>query len=159
MAKTIAGWERRGERFWRAHHEAWKRSALNQREYCEVQRIPQKAFENWRQVFRREPEPAPAKLLHRRGGLSHTLSHTLSHVAYSTSPIAVPPSYEGRRRRFSMLDRQRLLAEADQPGSNLSDVARRHSLDRRMLVRWKQGLAAARAPEFVQVEIVAAVTP
>jgi len=163
MAKTIEGWERRGERFWRAHHEAWKRSSLNQREYCEVHRIPQKAFENWRQIFRREPEPAPLKLLHRRSGLSHrlshTLNHTLSHVAYSTSPIAVPPAREGRRRRYSDLDRQRLVAEADQPGASLSEVARRHGLDRRMLLRWKQDLAAAKAPEFVAVEIVEAVGP
>lgn len=147
MAQTIGYWERRGERFWRAHHEAWKRRALNQREYCEVQRIPLKAFGNWRQIFMREPEPAPLKLLHRPGGLSHTLSH----MAYSTSPIAVPPVHEGRRRRFNASERQRLLAEADQPGSNLSEVARRHGLDRRMMVRWKQDLATAKTPEFVQV--------
>ena len=39
---------RYGEAFWRAHHEAWKRSDLNQREYCEAQGIPLKAFGNWR---------------------------------------------------------------------------------------------------------------
>ncbi len=37
---------RYGEAFWRAHHEAWKRSDLNQREYCEAQNIPLKAFGN-----------------------------------------------------------------------------------------------------------------
>jgi hypothetical protein len=153
MARTIEGWERRGERFWRAHHEAWKRSSLNQREYCEAQRIPQKAFENWRQIFRREPQAPSPKLLYRRGGLNHTLSHTLSHVAYSTLPIAVPPARDGRRRRFSPLDRQRLIAEAKQPGSSLSEVARRHGLDRRMLMRWKQDLAGAKAPGFVQVVV------
>ena len=26
--------ERYGEPFWRAHHEAWRQSDLNQREYC-----------------------------------------------------------------------------------------------------------------------------
>ena len=39
---------RYGEAFWRAHHEAWQRSALNQREYCEAHGIPLKAFGNWR---------------------------------------------------------------------------------------------------------------
>ena len=29
--------ERYGEAFWRTHHEAWCRSELNQREYCEAQ--------------------------------------------------------------------------------------------------------------------------
>lgn len=38
--------QRYGEAFWRAHHEAWKRSDLNQREYCEAQDIPLKAFGN-----------------------------------------------------------------------------------------------------------------
>ena len=40
--------ERYGEAFWRKHHEAWQQSALNQREYCEAQGIPLKAFGNWR---------------------------------------------------------------------------------------------------------------
>jgi hypothetical protein len=35
---------RYGEVFWRAHHEAWKQSSLNQREYCEAHGIPLKAF-------------------------------------------------------------------------------------------------------------------
>jgi hypothetical protein len=35
---------RYGEAFWRAHHEAWRRSELNPREYCEAQGIPLKAF-------------------------------------------------------------------------------------------------------------------
>jgi hypothetical protein len=32
--------ERYGEAFWRAHHEAWLQSELNQREYCEAYGIP-----------------------------------------------------------------------------------------------------------------------
>jgi hypothetical protein len=40
--------ERYGEAFWRAHHEAWIESELNQREYCEAYGIPLKAFGNWR---------------------------------------------------------------------------------------------------------------
>jgi hypothetical protein len=38
--------QRFGEAFWRAHHEAWQRSDLNQREYCQAQGIPLKAFGN-----------------------------------------------------------------------------------------------------------------
>jgi len=44
MTDWIASRVRYGESFWRAHHEAWRRSELNQREYCEVHRIPLKAF-------------------------------------------------------------------------------------------------------------------
>jgi hypothetical protein len=35
MADGHRAWNQ-GEAFWRAHHEAWKRSDLNQRHYCEV---------------------------------------------------------------------------------------------------------------------------
>ena len=74
---------RYGEAFWRAHHEAWQRSDLNQREYCALHGIPLKAFGNWRAKFMAEPEPVAPKLLYRRGGLSPTLS---SHLSPSLSP-------------------------------------------------------------------------
>ena len=48
--------ERYGETFWRAHHQAWQQSALNQREYCEAHGIPLKAFGNWRAKFKAEPQ-------------------------------------------------------------------------------------------------------
>ena len=66
---------RYGEVFWWAHHEAWKRSDLNQREYCEVHGLSLKAFGNWRTKFKAEPEAPVRKLLHRRGGISQTLNH------------------------------------------------------------------------------------
>jgi hypothetical protein len=76
--------QRYGEAFWRAHHEAWKRSDLNQREYCEAQGIPLKAFGNWRTKFKAEPQQPQRKLLYRRRGLSHTISHSLSHALSHT---------------------------------------------------------------------------
>jgi len=61
--------QRFGEALWRAHHEAWKRSDLNQRQYCEAQGIPLKAFGNWRAKFKSEPQPVERKLnLPRTGG-------------------------------------------------------------------------------------------
>jgi hypothetical protein len=39
MADESLSGARYGEAFWRAHHEAWHRSDLNQREYCEAQAI------------------------------------------------------------------------------------------------------------------------
>lgn len=149
--------ERHGEAFWRTHHEAWKRSDLNQRQYCAAQGIALKAFGNWRAKFEAEPQTPARKLLYRRGGLrhtlSHSLSHTLSHMAYpSESPlkelIIVPPR-EGHRRHFSEEDRRRILAEADLPGSSLSEVARLYGIGRRLLCRWKQELTV----QFVAVEI------
>jgi hypothetical protein len=60
---------RYGEAFWRAHHEAWQQSALNQLEYCEAHGIPLRAFGNWRAKFKAEPEPSVRKLLYRRRNL------------------------------------------------------------------------------------------
>ena len=61
MAEQHRAWKRQGEAFWRAHHEAWKRSDLNQRQYCEAHDLPQKAFENRRLKFRAEPEPVQTR--------------------------------------------------------------------------------------------------
>jgi len=153
---------RYGEAFWRAHHEAWKRSDLNQREYCEAQGIPLKAFGNWRAKFKAEPQPASRKLLYRRGGLSHALSHTsshrlghtLSHMTYPSAdspPPVVPPARAGHRRRFSDADRRHILAEVAKPGVTISETARRYGIARRVLFRWRQEEAAT--PGFVDVEI------
>ena len=73
MADGERSRERYGEAFWRAHHEAWRQSDLNQREYCEAHGLSLKAFGNWRAKFKAESQPPPRKLLYRRGGLSHRL--------------------------------------------------------------------------------------
>ena len=51
MASEIRSWTRQGEAFWRPHHEAWKRSDLNQRQYCEAEGIPPKAFRYWYRIW------------------------------------------------------------------------------------------------------------
>lgn len=171
MADEVGTRARYGEAFWRTHHEAWKRSDLNQRQYCEAQGIPLKAFGNWRARFKVEPQAPERKLLYRRRGLSHslshslshrlshTLSHTLSHVAYPSSRLeapVVPPPRAGHRRRFSQADKRRILDEVAQAGVSVAELARRHGIDRRVLCRWKQELAP---PTFVAVRIIAADAP
>jgi len=145
---------RYGEAFWRAHHEAWRDSTLNQREYCELHGLPLKRFGNWRAKFKAEPQPPERKLLYRRGGLSHSLSHSLSHplshVTYPPSAPIVPPPRDGHRRRFSEEERRRILAEAERPGASMAAIARHYGIARRILCRWKQELAE---PTFVEVEI------
>ena len=163
MADYPAPRARYGEAFWRAHHEAWKRSDLNQREYCEAQGISLKAFGNWREKFKAEPEAPLRKQLYRRGGASHSLSHTLSHtgshsLSHGTYPSLapagpiVPPARAGHRRRFNASDRRHILAEVDEPGTSVSEVARRYGIARRIICRWRQELAVDK-PVFVEVEI------
>ena len=165
MAEDPRPRARYGEAFWRTHHEAWQRSDLNQREYCESQGLSLNAFGNWRAVFKAEPQAPAPKLLYRRGRLSHTLSHspshTLSHVTYPSSelppePVVLPPR-AGHRRRFTEADRRRILAEAAKSGASLSEVARRYGIARRVLCRWRQDLAAG--GHFVEVEVVDAPAP
>jgi Transposase len=163
MADEILTRTRYCEAFWRAHHQAWRCSELNQREYCEAQGIPLKAFGNWRAKFKAEPQLPERKLLYRRGGLNHTLSHslshTLSHVTYpfwwSEGPV-VPPARDGHRRRFSEADKRRILEEAAEPNASLAKIARRYGIARRVLCRWKQELAPA---VFVAVQITDAGAP
>jgi len=161
------GWsgERYGEAFWRAHHEAWRQSDLNQREYCDAHGLSLKAFGNWRAKFKAEPQPPPRKLLYRRGGLSHRLSHTVSHsLSHMTSgapepALIIPPPRDGRRRSFSEADKRRIVEEAGQPGASLSEVARRYGIAARVLFRWKQELKPSAAPMFVTAQIADASAP
>lgn len=76
------------EAFWRAHLEGWRRSDLNQREYCELHGLPLKRFGNWRAKLKHEEPASAGKLLYRRaGGLKHMSKHMLKE-----NPSA-PPSY------------------------------------------------------------------
>ena len=124
--------ERYGEAFWRAHHEAWIESELNQREYCEAYGIPLKAF--GRTKFKAEPQQPARKMLYRRRGLSHALSHGLSHGLGPT----IPPAREGRRRKFSEADKRQILEQATLPDACFAEVARRYGIAERVLFRWKQ---------------------
>jgi transposase len=168
MASEQRHWVRQGEAFWRAHHEAWKRSDLNQRQYCGAEGLPLKAFGNWRAQFKAEPQSPERKLLYRRRPLSPPLSPPVSPPlsprfrpgTYPSSPLAgpiVPRPREGHRRRFSDTDKQRILEEAALPGTSAAQVAGRYGIAQRLLRRWKQELAAA-APTFVTVEIIDAIT-
>jgi hypothetical protein len=52
-------------------------------------------------------------------------------------------------------DRRRIVAEAERPGTNLPEMARRYDIDLRMLRRWKREVTQ-QAIRFVTVEIVEA---
>src|SRR6266545_6241693 len=136
-----------------------KRSDLNQRQYCEAEGIPLKAFGNWRAQFKAEPQPPERKLLYRRRPLSPPLSPPasppLSPVTYPSSRFAgpiVPRPREGHRRRFSDADKQWILDEAARPDARAAEVARRYGIAQRVLRRWKQELAAT-VPAFVAVQV------
>jgi hypothetical protein len=150
--------ERYGEAFWRAHHEAWVESELNQREYCEAYGIPLKAFGNWRAKFKAEPQQPARKMLYRRRGLSHALSHGLSHGLSHDLRPTIPPAREGRRRKFSEADKRQILEQAILPDACFAEVARRYGIAERVLFRWKQELTQV-APLFMAVEIVDATPP
>src|SRR5438552_949230 len=53
--------------FWRAHMEGWKRSDLNQREYCEVHGLSLKNFGNWRAQLTYEDTTLDRKVRWRPG--------------------------------------------------------------------------------------------
>ncbi len=56
------------ESFWLAHLDGWRRSELNQREYCEAHGLPLKRFGNWRAKLRQGEPTSAGKLLYRRRG-------------------------------------------------------------------------------------------
>jgi len=140
------------EAFWRSHHEAWQRSRLNQREYCEAQGLILKRFENWRAKLKDEPEE-PQKLLYRRGGrLSHMTGHmTVPMTKEASGSMAVLAAGAAGRRRFSEEDKRRIVDEASQSGCSVSQTARRYGIAVRMLFRWKEALKPE--PAFASVQV------
>ncbi|MFN9091234.1 MAG: IS66-like element accessory protein TnpA [Alphaproteobacteria bacterium] len=49
-----------------------------------------------------------------------------------------------RRRRWSAADKLRIVAEADEPGSKIAEVARRHEISRSILWTWRKQARAGR---------------
>ncbi len=68
MPRMTAGKRSELESFWRAHLDGWRRSDLNQREYCELHGLPLKRFGNWRAKLKHEESASASKLLYRHGG-------------------------------------------------------------------------------------------
>lgn len=147
------------EAFWRSHHEAWRRSDLNQREYCEANGLPLKRFGNWRAKFKAEPEVA-GKLLYRRGGELRPMSKWARHMSKDVGPpMPDPAKTVAGRRTFSEAEKQRIVDEASQPGVSLSQVARRYGIYRRLLFRWREELRpkleqTSAPPVFAPVQIM-----
>jgi transposase-like protein len=150
VPRMTAGKRLELEPFWRAHLDGWRRSELNQREYCALHGLPLKRFGNWRAKLKHEESASAGKLLYRRGGgLSHMTSHMTkgavpAPASHIPSTRSTPP---GKRRRFSEADKRRIVEAADRPGASVSDVARRRGIAVRQLFRWKQELAPAAKTE------------
>lgn len=78
---------------------------------------------------------------------------TRPRVCNGAIPMTMPMSYRGvevltgveRRRRYSMDEKVRLVAEAAEPGMSVSLVARRHGVSPSLLFRWRQLLSADRS--------------
>jgi transposase-like protein len=144
------------EAFWRSHLEGWRRSELNQREYCEAHGLPLKRFGNWRAKFKQE-DAAPRKLLYRRGG---AVSHMSKWARHMSNGVAPPPSGApipaAGRRSFSESEKRRIVEEASQFGVTVSAVARRYRIGPRLLYRWIEEFKPApeRVPlTFAPVEV------
>lgn len=65
-----------------------------------------------------------------------------------------------RRRRWRDEDKLRVLAEAEQPGARVSEVARRHDISRGLLWYWRRQLRRGRltardiaGPVFLPVQV------
>jgi transposase len=69
-----------------------------------------------------------------------------------------------RRRRWSVADKLRILAECDEPGAQVSAVAARHGIYRSLVFQWRRQardglLVAEPVPGFVPVQLEAPEPP
>ncbi len=65
-----------------------------------------------------------------------------------------------RRRRWSVADKLRILAECDAPGVQVAEVVARHGVYRSLVFQWRRQardglLVAEPTPEFVPVRVAA----
>ncbi|CAH2603397.1 transposase [Rhodovastum atsumiense] len=65
-----------------------------------------------------------------------------------------------RRRRWRLEEKLRIVAEAEEPGANLTEVARRHDVSRALLWNWRRQvrngeLALPTTAQFLPVQMVA----
>ena len=145
------------EGFWRSHHEEWARSTLNQREYCELHRLPLKRFGNWRAKFKSEAAAAEGKLLYRRGGgLGHMSGHMSDKDISRTSTGYVPSTkaMPDGRRNFRTADKKRIVEETLAAGASVLGIARRYRISPPLLFRWKRELGEPpAAPVFLPVTV------
>lgn len=64
-----------------------------------------------------------------------------------------------RRRRWSTPEKERILAEADEAGAVVAEVARRHDVTRQHIYQWRRELrrrvsSASNLPVFIAVEVL-----
>ena len=64
-----------------------------------------------------------------------------------------------RRRRWSIPEKERILAEADEVGAVVAEVARRHDVTRQHIYQWRRELrrraaSAADLPVFMAIEVL-----
>ena len=69
-----------------------------------------------------------------------------------------------RRRRWRLEDKLRILAETDQPGASVADVARRHEISRSLIWNWRSQarrgrLTRAAVSAFLPVQVVSGPAP
>lgn len=64
----------------------------------------------------------------------------------ATGPTMHPGPQTGRRRRFTLDEKRRLLDEASRPGETVSSVGRRHGLSVSLLFRWRRQITGEAAP-------------
>ena len=162
MARLTAAKRLELESFWRAHLEGWRRSGLNQREYCELHGLPLKRFGNWRAKFKHEDDVPRRKLLWRRGGGLRHMPRHMSNKETASAPATYIPSASATppngRRQFSKADKKRILAETDRPGGSVSGVAKRYGISGPLLFRWKRELAAPPRTTFLPVTVTVSPT-
>lgn len=144
------------EGFWRSHVDGWRRSDLNQREYCELHGLPLKRFENWRARYRHEDRRFPRKVLYRRNGeLNPMTSPRTKEIA--AAPASYIPSGRssgsGSRRNFSDADKKRIVEETGREGASVSGVAKKYGIAAAILFRWRKELNPADEPSIVPVVV------
>lgn len=134
------------ESYWRSHVEAWKVSGQTLKAYAEAHGIGRWALGRWSRRFAAVEEVSAPGHRDSPGAVPMTASAPLMMEIVEAAP---------RRRRWSQVEKEQLVAEACEPGVSVSLVARRRGVDPSLLFRWRRQMLtpAEPPPLFAPVEV------
>lgn len=142
--------------FWRMHVNAWLRSDLSLREYCEVQGIGHNRLLRWRRAVKHEDMLIERKAMRR--GLRRRNIKRGATIGDAPAEVPLVEAKSGRRRHFAENIKRRIVEETCQPGMSVSEVARRYNLAPNIVFRWRGelGLRPQKAEaKFAPVQVLA----
>ena len=135
--------------FWRGHVDAWKKSGVAQRVYCDAYGLSRRTLCKYRARFKADDACAERALSRRRGCRGRPSDDpSVDHSAMAPKSPPYGDLRPGRRRQFPEELKRQIVLETLAPGATVSAVARLYGVTPPCVFRWRKlmGLGASPSP-------------